>query len=37
MSKSDYNWHSSAAEELEIRDFAQQVRDSKPQLHNDKL
>jgi molecular chaperone DnaK (HSP70) len=37
MSESDYSWLSSAAEELGMWDFAQQVRDSKPQSNNDKL
>jgi hypothetical protein len=37
MSESDYSWLSSAAEELGMRDFAQQVRDSKPRFNGDKL
>lgn len=37
MSESDYSWLSSAADELSMRDFAQQVRDSKPQFQDDKL
>jgi len=37
MSESDYSWLSSAADELGMRDFAQQVRDSKPQSNSDKL
>jgi len=35
MSESDYGWLSSAAEELGMRDFAQQVRDSKPKIRNE--
>lgn len=37
MSESDYSWLSSAADELGMRDFAQQVRESKPQFTGDKL
>jgi molecular chaperone DnaK (HSP70) len=37
MSESDYSWLSSAADELGMIDFAQQVRDSKPQFNTDKL
>jgi hypothetical protein len=32
MSESDYSWLASAADELGMRDFAQQVRESKPNL-----
>ncbi len=37
MSESDYSWLSSAADELGMREFAQQVRDSKPQFNNEKF
>jgi molecular chaperone DnaK len=37
MSESDYSWLSSAADELGMRDFAQQVRESKPQFNGEKL
>jgi membrane protein len=37
MSESDYSWLSSAADELGMRDFAQQVRESKPQFKGEKL
>ncbi len=37
MSESDYSWLSSAADELGMKDFAQQVRESKPQFSNEKL
>jgi molecular chaperone DnaK len=37
MSESDYSWLSSAADELGMRDFAQQVRDSKPKFNGEKL
>ncbi|RRD69813.1 tetratricopeptide repeat protein [Tannerella forsythia] len=37
MSESDYSWLSSAADELGMRDFARQVRDSEPQLRGGKL
>ena len=37
MSESDYSWLSSAADELGMRDFAQQVRESKPQFSREKL
>jgi len=37
MSESDYSWLAGAAEELNMRDFAQQVRDSKPQASIDRL
>ena len=37
MSESDYSWLSSAADELGMRDFAQQVRESKPQFSGEKL
>lgn len=37
MSESDYGWLSSAADELRMRDFAQQVRDSIPQFEDDKI
>jgi molecular chaperone DnaK (HSP70) len=33
----EYSWLSSAAEELGMRDFARQVRDSKPKKSNEKL
>ncbi|WP_295664439.1 Hsp70 family protein [uncultured Mucilaginibacter sp.] len=37
MSDSDYSWLSSAADELGMRDFAQQVRESKPKFNAEKL
>lgn len=37
MSESDYSWLSSSADELGMRDFAQQVRESKPQFTGEKL
>jgi molecular chaperone DnaK len=37
MSESDYSWLSSVADELGMRDFAQQVRDSKPKFNGEKL
>lgn len=37
MSESDYSWLSSAADELGMIDFAQQVRDSKPKFNGEKL
>lgn len=37
MSESDYSWLSSAADELGMRDFAQQVRESRPQFNGEKL
>ncbi|GIV29799.1 MAG: molecular chaperone DnaK [Bacteroidia bacterium] len=37
MSESDYSWLAAAADELRMREFAQQVRDSKPQFNNEKL
>ena len=37
MSESDYSWLSSAADDLGMREFAQQVRDSKPQFSGEKL
>jgi molecular chaperone DnaK len=37
MSESDYSWLSSAADELGMKDFAQQVRDSKPKFNGEKL
>lgn len=37
MSESDYSWLSSAADELGMRAFAQQVRESKPQISREKL
>ena len=37
MSESDYSWLSSAAEELGMRDFANQVRNSMPKFMGDKL
>lgn len=37
MSESDYSWLSSAADELGMKDFAQQVRESKPQFSGEKL
>jgi molecular chaperone DnaK (HSP70) len=37
MSESDYSWLSSAADELGMQDFAQQVRDSKPQFKGNAL
>lgn len=37
MSESDYSWLSSAAEELGMRDFAQQVRQSKPTFKGEEL
>ena len=37
MNESDYSWLSSAADELGMRDFAQQVRESKPQFSGEKL
>ncbi len=37
MSESDYSWLSSAADELGMRVFAQQVRDSKPKFSGEKL
>ena len=37
MNESDYSWLSSAADELGMKDFAQLVRDSKPQFNEEKL
>ena len=37
MSESDYSWLSSAADELGMRDFAEQVRNSKPRFTGEKL
>jgi molecular chaperone DnaK (HSP70) len=37
MSESDYSWLSSAADEIGLRDFAQQVRDSQPRLKGERL
>lgn len=37
MNESDYSWLSSVADELGMRDFAQQVRESKPQFSGEKL
>ena len=37
MSESDYSWLSSAADELGMRDFARQVRDSKPRFTGERL
>jgi molecular chaperone DnaK (HSP70) len=37
MSESDYSWLSSAAEEMGMKEFAQQVRDSEPQFSGEKL
>jgi len=37
MNESDYSWLSSVADEMGMRDFAQQVRDSKPHVNKDKL
>jgi len=37
MNESDYSWLSSAADELGMRDFAKQVRDSKPHFNEEKL
>lgn len=37
MSESDYSWLSSAADELGMRDFAQQIMESKPQFIGEKL
>jgi molecular chaperone DnaK len=37
MNESDYSWLSSAADELGMKDFAQQVRESKPQFSGEKL
>lgn len=37
LSDWEYSWLSSAADELGMRDFAQQVRDSKPKFNGDKL
>lgn len=37
MSESDFSWLASAADELGMRDFAQQVRDSKPHFNGEKL
>lgn len=37
MNESDYSWLSSAADDLGMREFAQQVRDSKPQFSGEKL
>ena len=37
MSESDYSWLASAADELGMRDFAIQVRDSKPRFTGEKL
>ncbi len=37
MSESDYSWLSSAADELGMRDFAQQVRQSKPTFKGEEL
>jgi tetratricopeptide (TPR) repeat protein len=37
MSESDYSWLSSAADELGMKEFARQVRDSKPQFTGDRL
>jgi molecular chaperone DnaK len=37
MSENDYSWLSSAADGLGMRDFAQQVRDSRPKFNLEKL
>lgn len=37
MSESDYSWLSSAADELGMKEFARQVRDSKPEFSGEKL
>jgi len=37
MNENDYSWLSSAADELGMWDFAQQVRDSKPHFNEEKL
>lgn len=37
MNESDYSWLSSAADELGMKDFAQQVRESKPQFSGENL
>jgi hypothetical protein len=37
MSESDYSWLSSAADDLGMKAFARQVRDSKPQFSGEKL
>ena len=37
MSDSDYGWLSSVADELGMKEFARQVRDSKPQFSGEKL
>ena len=37
MSESDYSWLSSAADDLGMKEFARQVRDSKPQFSGEKL
>ncbi|HPO64666.1 MAG TPA: Hsp70 family protein [Bacteroidales bacterium] len=37
MSESDYSWLAAAADELGMKDFAQQVRDSEPQFNDEKL
>lgn len=37
MNESDYSWLSSAADSLGMREFAQQVRDSKPRFNGEKL
>jgi hypothetical protein len=37
MSESDYSWLSSAAEEMGMKEFAQQVRDSEPQFSGEKF
>lgn len=37
MSESDYSWLSSAADELGMRDFAKQVRESKPHFSGEQL
>ncbi len=37
MNESDYSWLASAAEEVGMRDFAEQVRNSKPRYNGEKL
>lgn len=37
MSESDYSWLASAADELGMRDFSQQVRESQPKFKGEKL
>ena len=37
MSESDYSWLASAADELGMRDYAQQVRNSQPRFTGDKM